>query len=275
MSDGDLVAAILATVLEQTGLDFSRYRHGTIVRRIHNRMLTVRLDTLERYLARLRADPDEASQLAERLAIKVSRFYRNAPTFDALADDILPALAAARHPAPLRLWSAGCGCGEEAYTLAMLLDQLGLPGVVEATDIDATALSRAAAGVYPASALAELPNHLAARYLRPVPGCARATYGVSADLRGRLRFRYHDLTSGRAAHVDAPCDLVACRNVLIYFEAPAQELALEAILSGLAEGGIVCLGEAEWPTSSLVEHFKPIDARKRLFRAVHTSAEES
>src|SRR5690606_12566485 len=146
--------------------------------------------SLHAYLDRLRVDWEEALRLLERLTIKVSRFYRNARTFDTLADEVIPALAQARDGAPLRIWSAGCGCGEEAYTLAMLMDATGVRGTVDATDVDPAALAAAADGAYRFDAFDELPSALMRTYLESgVDG----RYRVRDALRERVRFMPHDL----------------------------------------------------------------------------------
>src|SRR5690606_32339232 len=100
-----VVDDIIALVRHRTGIDFSQYRRTTVERRIGNRMISIGAASLHAYLDRLRVDWEEALRLLERLTIKVSRFYRNARTFDALADEVLPALAHARAGAPLRIWS--------------------------------------------------------------------------------------------------------------------------------------------------------------------------
>jgi chemotaxis methyl-accepting protein methylase len=105
---------ILRLLLERTGIDFASYCRGTVRRRILNRMISLGSDSLDDYVSRLHGSEEEAVRLAERITIKVSRFYRNASTFDRVRSELLPELAATRS-APLRLWSAGCGHGEEAY----------------------------------------------------------------------------------------------------------------------------------------------------------------
>jgi two-component system CheB/CheR fusion protein len=195
-SDDVLTAAVLQVVRERVGLDFSEYRPATIERRIRNRMLAVGAACLSEYLQRLTAAPDEAEALAERLVIKVSRFYRNAATFDLLRSTVVPALVAEAHGAPLRVWCAGCSGGEEAYTYAMLLEEAGVAGTIEATDIACDALAAAAAGTYRLDALNELPEDLAVRYLQPLSGRAEERYRVVDALRARVRFTRHDVTTG-------------------------------------------------------------------------------
>ena len=249
---------VLARVRATHGVDFTGYRRATILRRLTFRMVRVGARTGEAYLATLREQPDEAARLVEQLTVKVSRFYRNAPMFDAVRR-LLPELPGVAAGAPLRLWSAGCGHGEEAYTLAMLLD--GRPGEVVASDVDDAALAVARQGIYAPPAIVELPAALAQRWLEVVPP---ATVRVREALRARVRFVRQDLTATDAPPSE-PCHLVCCRNVLIYLTPPVQHRVLDLLVNSLVPGGLLCLGEAEWiaqprPGLALVDH------RLRLFR---------
>ncbi len=273
MLDDNHVTEMLGIVLRETGVDFFRYRRPTVLRRIHNRMMSLRIACPDAYLARLRSDPAESAGLAERITIKVSRFYRNAATFDLLRREVLPALVRQRGERALRLWSAGCGCGEEAYTLAMLLDELDVEGTVDATDIDPAALSAAACGTYGAAALGELPTDLATQYTEHRPGPGDSAYTVRDSIRQRVRFLRHDLTAGGGPRAEARYDLIACRNVLIYLQPPAQHDALAALIGCLGPGGVLCLGEAEWPPAPLAASLRTIHQRHRLF-AVSTPGKE-
>lgn len=265
MLDDTHVKEILAVVLRETGVDFLRYRRATVLRRIHNRMLSLRVSSQAEYLARLQSDPLEPAGLAERITIKVSRFYRNAATFDLLWRDVLPGLARQQGGRPLQVWSAGCGCGEEAYSLAMLLEEGGLDGTVDATDVDPSALAAANAGTYTAAAMAELPPEWAERYTDMRSTAAGPTYTVRPVLRDRVRFFRHDLTSDTTPQRRTSYDFVACRNVLIYLQPHAQQQALGLLADRLRPGGVLCLGEAEWPPAALAGLLLPTHQRHRIF----------
>ena len=266
-AEAQFIDDIIAIVHDRTGVDFSLYRRATVQRRIGNRMISIGEPSLDAYLRHLRADAEEASRLLERLTIKVSRFYRNARTFDFLASEVMPALVQMRGNAPLRIWSAGCGCGEEAYTLAMLLDRAGVAGTVEATDIDPAALAFARAGIYRAEALAELPQYLAGAYLKPLEGKGESRYRVGAALRERVHFSHHDLTAV-APHAGASFDLVCCRNVLIYLGRDAQRHAFEMLNVALRNGGFLCIGEAEWPLPEVSDDLASQGCQTQVFRRV-------
>ena len=260
-----LVERILGIVRDRTGTDFTLYRPPTTRRRIGNRMISVGIARVADYLAYLEENEDEVRALVGRLTIKVSRFYRNAATFDHLRTCVIPELA--RGGAPLQLWSAGCGRGEEAYTLAMLLADAGVEGTVHATDIDPEALEQAAAATYGADALDDLPCELAARYLEPVRHAADPRYRVSEAVRRRVSFSRRDITNDGPPTAGATCDLVAFRNVAIYLRREAHESVFARLLAALRPGGYLCLGEAEWPPAAVEARLQCAARKLRLFRA--------
>lgn len=262
--DRVLLWHVLGRLRNRTGLDFSRYREATMRRRLRNRMIGLGLASLREYLDRLEADPEEARHLVERLTIKVSRFYRNASVFDLLRDEVLPALARARGARPLRLWSAGCGRGEEAYTLAMLLEERGIHGRILATDIDPLALQVAAEGVYAQEAVAELPPALRDRFMLREHN--RSRWRVRGALRARIELCRHDLLGPLQPRAGS-FDLVVCRNVVIYLQREAHDGALDHLRRALAADGVLVLGEAEWPYAGVEETLEPVAPRLRVFRA--------
>lgn len=260
------LASILAEMRERTGVDFSRYRPGTVERRIGNRMISLRMESFATYLARLKVSAEEAQHLLHRMTIKVSRFYRNAAAFDMLRARVLPALAEQARGAPLRFWSAGCGNGEEAWTFAMLLDEAGHPGEVLGTDIDPEALAAAHRGVYAADAACDLPAPLAARYLQPEREGARRVLRIADSLRSRVSFTRHDLLFA-AAPGWSGFDLIACRNVLIYLQSEGRKEVFRVLRRALRPGGALFLGEAEWPPEALLSSLQVLDRHERIFRA--------
>ncbi|MCO5171050.1 MAG: chemotaxis protein CheR [Planctomycetes bacterium] len=254
---------LLGLLRELRGVDFGGYRVATLARRVRNRMIAANLQSLDAYLGRLRDDPAEPDALIERLTIKVSRFFRGAGAFEAVAR----ALEARRQALPgrrLAVWSAGCGQGEEPYSLAMLLDGLQPPGDapdVTATDLDPAALAAAAAATYRDAALEELPAALRAQHLVRRDG----RWEVAPALRRRVRLLRDDLTV--AAPPPGAFDLVACRNTLIYFQPALQERVLERLAGALVPGGLLWLGEAEWLAGAVASRFGVVDRRARLFEA--------
>lgn len=265
MTDDMALDAILQLVRARTGFDFSHYRRATMARRVRNRMARIGARTLEGYLDLLHASPAEAAALLPALTIKVSRFYRNAAAFDLVRDTALPTLASQARGRALRLWSAGCGRGEEPYTLAMLLEALAIPGSVVATDIDEGALHDAAQAEFGPEALHELPRALRERFLEPAERAGE--WRVREEVRRRVSFRSQDLALRPAKHA-VRFDLVCCRNVLIYLERAAQQAMLARLTAALAPGGFLLLGEAEWPSGDAMRELEVVANRSRLFRAL-------
>lgn len=256
---------VLALVRQRSGIDFNAYRRATIERRVKNRMLAVRAPTLEEYANLLDSRPGELGGLLDALTIKVSRFFRNAPTFELIRQCISSLQVSEARP--LRLWSAGCGYGEEAYSLAILLEELEPGGLslVLATDVDEHALALAREGCYGANAMSETSQaRLARRFWTRTSGKA-TVFAIRRELRRRIYFLRHDLTS-----LESPpspkLDLICCRNAVIYFEQTAQHNVQRFLVSCLQPGGYLCLGEAEWLSPTVEENLEVIDRRARLFR---------
>jgi chemotaxis methyl-accepting protein methylase len=264
-----LLRRMLSLVRERRGLDFGSYRVATMLRRVRNRMIAANVRTLPEYLRRLESDPAEADALLERLTIKVSRFFRDPAVFAALRE-FLPRRRAERAGQPLRLWSAGCGQGEEPYSLAILLAEQGPLAAADrvlATDIDPGALAFAERGAYPAAALEDVPEPLRAYYFEPEQAPAREPrWMAGAALRDHVDFRGHDLASDAPAPDGGGFDLVCCRNVLIYLQPPLQERVEQRLARSLSKGGLLCLGEAEWLLPAVAARFDVIDRKSRLFR---------
>lgn len=234
-------------------------------------MRLCRLAEAGEYLALLKKDAAEADRLIDYVTIKVSRFFRNASVFELLATRVLPELGARNPARPLRLWSAGCGRGEEPYSLAILLEELS-PEVVHpasricATDIDLRALEMGRRGVYAPSALVEITPDRQTKHFTPLVGRKSVSYQVSDAVRARVDFSCHDLVTADGPLSPEPFDLICCRNVLIYLDQATVEKVQYLLCASLAPGGFLCLGEAEWPCARVLSQFEVINRRARLFR---------
>lgn len=265
-ADPDL-ASLLARLRERHGVDFAAYKAATIARRLWRRLAAAGVPTLAAYLDYLEAHPEEEQRLIADFLIKVTRFFRDPALFARLREEIIPELVdvARREGRELRLWSAGCATGEEAYSLALLVAEALAAGPqppppvrLFATDLDATALAFARRGVYPSTALADVPTDLRDRYFAEHDGVVEAAKSV----RSLIVFGSHDL----AQRPPFPnTDLVLCRNVLIYFAPALQRRALEIFAFSLREGGVLVLGKSE-TTRPLDGAFVTIDRRLRLYR---------
>ena len=264
-SDDEDLHAFLDRVRERTGLDFSAYKRATIVRRLQRRMAAAGAATLPDYRRYMERHPEELQRLVASFLIKVTEFFRDPELFTYLRDRVLPGLVSeARERGELRIWSAGCATGEEAYTLAMLVsDLLGedaeeLPVRIFATDIASDAVEFARRGIYTQAALEGLPPDFVERHFTPVDGA----FEVRKQVRSLVVFGEHDL--GNRAPFPR-IDLVLCRNVLIYFTPELQRRALQLFAFSLRQGGYLALGKAE-TVSPLPEFFSVEQPRLKIFR---------
>jgi two-component system CheB/CheR fusion protein len=269
LSDGQdnrQLRTFLADLRARSGIDFSQYKPATIQRRLQRRMVAVGARSLEQYRTYLAQHAEEYDRLVNSFLIKVTEFFRDGALFAHLRERILPELIewGRAHGNALRFWSAGCATGEEAYSLAVLVaealgDELDAWTVrIFATDLDHEAIEFARRGVYPAAAVAAVPEVLRARYLVESEG----NYAVTKPVRGLLVFGEHDL--GQRPPFPR-IDLCLCRNVLIYFTPDLQRRALQAFAFALRDAGYLVLGKAE-TTSPLPGYFTPLEQALRIYQ---------
>ena len=264
--DKDEFRNLLDRIHERSGIDFGSYKPATIMRRLRGRMNATARPTLAAYGAYLESNPEEFARLVNSLLIKVTEFFRDPKLFDYLREHVLPELIAEtrREGRELRIWSAGCSTGEEAYSAAIVVaealgDDFPWPEVrIFATDIDREAIAFARRGIYPPAALKSLPAGARDRYFVKSDG----GYEVGKRLRAIMVFGEHDL--GERAPFPR-IDLLLCRNVLIYFATPMQRLALETFAFSLRPGGRLVLGTSE-SVMALPAPFEEEQARLRVFR---------
>jgi chemotaxis methyl-accepting protein methylase len=266
--------SVLAELRRTRGVDFGLYRRPPLERRLAAYLVTIG-DELSRYLDRLRADQAEADRLLDALAVNVSGFFRDPLVFETLEHVVVPEILAAKSAASsrdLRVWSAGCAAGEEAYSVAILLND-ALAGDADrwtvhvfATDIDRAALAAASGARFPRSAFADTKLDVLDAHFVPDGD----SYVVGPDVRARVWFSEDDLTSPRtiapAASVFGAFDLVLCRNVLIYFATELQRVVLDKLHSALAPGGYLVLGLSESLDGLRERRFVSVDRRAGIYR---------
>jgi two-component system CheB/CheR fusion protein len=265
--EGREFAALLDRIRERSGIDFATYKTATIIRRLRGRMNATGHRSLGDYARLIETDAEEYARLISSLLIKVTEYFRDPKVFQHLRDHTLPMLIddARQHGRQLRVWSAGCSTGEEAYSLAItLMEALGdAPGSqlevrVFATDIDGAAIAFARRGLYPPSALKNVPADLLARYFARSDG----GYEVVKSLRSLMIFGEHDL----GARAPFPrIDLILCRNVLIYFNQAMQRAALETFGFSLRDDGRLVLGPSE-TVAAMPELYAEDHGRLRIYR---------
>lgn len=265
LNDASELEPILSYLRGQRGVDFSGYKPTTLLRRTRREMTRVGAETVGDYLDHLQVSPGNVDELFNSLWINVTSFFRDQDTWDDLRQSVLPIVLEEHGEGPLRVWSAGCATGQEPYSLAIVLaDHFGAQEFREkvkiyATDIDEEALTQARQAVYTAQQLEGLDAEQRSRYFEPI---SDDRYAFRPDLRRSVVFGRNNLLQ------DPPMsriDLLACRNTLMYFNAPQQRQILERLHFALAPRGVLLLGKAE----TLVSHdglFVPLDGKRRFFR---------
>ena len=257
--------ALLEFLQRSRGFDFTGYKRTSLERRFRRRMDTVGCKAYSDYLDYLEVHPDEYAQLFDTLLINVTEFFRDPPAWEHLREDALPALLEGKTDnEPVRVWSAGCASGEEAYSIAMVLAQLlgdvgyGERVKIYATDIDEDALTTARAATYTAKDLTAVPEELRERFFEG----ADQRFAFRKDLRRNVIFGRNNLVQ------DAPIsrlDLLVCRNTLMYFNAETQSRILRHFHFALRDAGILMLGKSEMMVAHR-DFFEPTDIKKRVFR---------
>ncbi len=259
--------ALLEYLKQIRGFDFTGYKRPSLKRLTSKRMQRVGVNSFSDYLDYIQVYPNEVNHLFDTLLLNVTTFFRDAPAWEVIQNDIIPRIISIKqNKDPIRAWSAGCASGEEAYTIAMILAEvLGAETFRErvkiyATDLDDEALAQGRLAIYSAKALQNLPEELRNKYF----DTAGTNYMFRPDLRRCVIFGRHDLTH------DAPIsrlDLLVCRNTLMYFNSETQARILARFHFALNDTGYLFVGKAEM----LLTHanlFNPANLKHRIFGKV-------
>jgi two-component system CheB/CheR fusion protein len=265
---------VLILLRRQTGHDFSPYKRSTLWRRIERRMNLHHIGEVLEYVRYLRENPQEVELLFKEMLIGVTEFFRDPAVWERLRDDVVPELIEARSEGgTLRAWVAGCSTGEEAYSMAIILQEAlekaapaqRIAVQIFATDLDKDAIDRARTGVYPAGIAKDVSEERLRKFFKKEEG---GGYRVDKEIREMVVFAPQNMIS------DAPftkLDILSCRNLLIYFNAEMQKKLLPLFHYCLNPGGVLVLGSAETigPATDL---FTLIANRERIYRRLETVA---
>jgi two-component system CheB/CheR fusion protein len=256
------IATILATH-EET--DFSCYKTTTLSRRIQRRYLISGCSEIDQFIGLLEDSAKERAILRHDLLISVTQFFRDRPCWDFLETRVIPELIAKADPhEELRCWVTACATGEEAYSLAMLLDEAVTSSnkpvkfKIFATDIDKAALEKATQGIYPLT----ITNHMSSERLDHYFVRKDNAFQVARKLREKILFAPHDLTKDAGF---TRMSLISCRNVLIYLQSELQQQVLRNLHFSLASKGILFLGEAE-TLGQIEPEFKPLNKKGKIYQ---------
>jgi two-component system, chemotaxis family, CheB/CheR fusion protein len=264
-TDEESITRILVLLRERTTHDFAAYKRNTVRRRIERRMVVTQVENLAEYAKYIAKDAAECDVLFRELLIGVTSFFRDPEAFETLAAKAIPDIVSrATADQPIRVWVPGCSTGEEAYAIAILFQEhvqelrRNLPLQIFATDIDAEAVERARAGLYPDSIAADVSAERLGRFFTHESGA----YRVHKSLRDLIVFAEQDLCK------DPPfshLDLVSCRNLLIYLGGDLQQRVVPLFHYALNERGYLFLGTSE-SVGDAQDLFAPVAKKAKIYR---------
>lgn len=266
----DEFAELTRKIARDRGFGCASYKEKCLRRRIAVRMRARGVHTYGEYARVLDSDAGEYERLLDALTINVTRLFRNPETYEAIARKVIPPLWE-RTEGRMGIWSAGCSSGEEAYSLAILvhrhaaaLGQLSWLSrtTIVGTDIDRASLAAAERAEYPESAFVDTPPELRAEYFAADP-----PHVVRADVRRMVRFERRDLLRDPPPeNMPGGIHLIACRNVIIYFDRNTQEALFQRFHDALLPGGHLILGKVETLLGAARSSFTTVEPRERIFR---------
>lgn len=263
-SEEETLSHIYTILKNASGIDFTYYKRSTILRRIERRMLVTHTSSLSEFARLLGDSQEEVNTLVKEILIGVTNFFRDPAFFEKLKyNAIYKIVERAKEDEPIRVWSAGCSTGEEAYSIAILfqevMDELQVKRDVKifATDVDSRAIEQAGKGIFSENIIDDVtPDRLAKFFLK-----VGDQYHISKSIRRMIVFATHNIFS------DPPfgkLDLISCRNVMIYFQ-PVMRRGLFAIFhSALKNGGFLFLGKSE-TAGEYVNLFKPVCSAEKIY----------
>ncbi len=232
-----------AGIRSVTGIDLGQYRPAQMERRLRSFAERQGFRDLDAYLVALRGDPRALDGFLDRMTINVSELFRNPERFEELERDLFPEMLR-RSPGGLRVWSAGCSYGAEVYSLAIILKELAPRARHEllAADIDQRILARAREGAFGPTDMRNVSRTRRARWFTEAAGELTPEWRAVPELRSAVDFRRMDLLKDPFAK---GFHLIACRNVVIYFNDEAKDVLYRRFFDALAPGGILFVGSTE------------------------------
>lgn len=277
ITDDKSLMRLLTKINDEKGLDFTQYKKGTLLRRINSRLNRYKIDSYDDYIKVLEKEKGEYDELINSLSINVTDFFRNPESFDAISKIVIPRVIYAKRDRGhkiIRAWSCGCSTGDEPYSLAMLLlEKLGKARskfilTIVGSDIDKDALTQAKEMKYSADRLKALDSELLAKYFEEIDS---ENFKIKSLVRSMVRFRHHNIIKDRPF---VHCDIILCRNLLIYFNKQLQEETILKFYECLNPGGYLILGMTESLIGAAVDCFDNVNNRLRIFRKPESKTEK-
>ncbi|WP_340818897.1 protein-glutamate O-methyltransferase CheR [Methanolobus sp. WCC4] len=252
---------------QKLGFNCEQYKDSHFKRRIDVRLRATNSKTYGEYVACLQTDRNEFPELMETLTVNVTNFFRNPEVYDVIEKQVLPAIIKAKSTGlrSIRIWSAGCSIGVEAYSIAMLLKHLlgddfkRYSIKITGTDIDKESLARAQRGVYSRMEVKDVRPAFLNKFFTKEGN----DYVINDELKKITQFKKQDLISGPKM---SGFDAVFCRNVTIYFEKELQEKLYMDFYNALSKDGFFVMGKTETLLGPSKDTFKPFNSKERIYQ---------
>ncbi len=256
---------ILALIKQYSKIDFSHYKEATIQRRISRRVILKKCSSVFEYTNLLTNDEKEREILLSELLIGVTKFFRDIEAFDSLYEKVLPNLDYKK--GVIRVWIVACSTGEEAYSLAILINEYLEKNCIEcevkifATDLNEVSVNFASNGVYDVNAIVDMDINLRNKYFEPYYD----EYKINEDIRKMVVFAKHNVLA------DPPfskIDLLTCRNMFIYIKQDIQKHILTNFYFSLVESGFLVLGSSE-TIGNMSDAFLTVDSKWKIYKYIN------
>ena len=261
----DLLEKIFILLRNETGCNFGDYKDSTVIRRVEKRMAINQISKLEDYIKHLQKNTEEVIKLFNELLIGVTSFFRDKEPFDILKKEVIPKIIAKKSSGDtIRIWIPGCSTGEEAYSIAILFNEViskqkkDIKVQIFASDIDEKAINIARLGMYPDTIVTDIEKDRLHSYFN-VEGQG---YRIKKDIRDQIVFAEHNLMK------DPPfskLDMISCRNLLIYLNIEAQKKVFSIFHYALVNEGVLFLGSSE-SLGEYADAFEVIDRKNKFFK---------
>lgn len=235
-----------------TSIDLNAYKERQMKRRLESLINKKGFKDFQEYVNGLKKDDNLLKEFLSYMTINVSEFYRNPSQWEILEKEVIPYLID-RNKRDLKIWSAACSTGQEPYSLVMLLNKFypfSRMSII-ATDIDDEILKKARVGQYDEKEIKGIPKEYVGNYIHKKGD----VYAVSDEVKRCVQFKHHNLLKDT---YPSQCDLIICRNVLIYFTEEAKDGIYKNFNKALSEGSILFVGSTEQIINANKYNFKPL-----------------
>lgn len=255
---------LIQDVQKRLKIQLTNYKQDYIKRRLLSRMNSTRSKDFVEYHQYLKTHPEEEEKLRNALTINVTKFFRDLDVFDLVKKEIFPAIL--RDKRAIKIWSAGCSSGEEPYTYAIILHELGktgpsFNGSIIASDIDEEILKKARLGAYEKNALENMTETQINKYFDKKED---GRFYVKDTIKQMVRFQSHDLMG--AIPVAKMIDMVSCRNVTIYFNEQQKKDLVKLVHESLSKDGFYIMGMSEYMAKDVEHLFKAYRPMLKVFQ---------